>query len=645
MSRIKVDRITNSSADGSVEFQNGITVTGLSTFSGNVTIGGSIFGDGSQLSGIDATALKDSDGTVRAQANTSGVVVTGVLTATSFSGIDESSLSDSDGTTRVQANTSGVVVTGVLTATSFVGDGTGLVFTPKIIAFDPAALSTGVAIDKTITITFDQDIVFSSSGVSTVSLRSGSAGGSVIEDFTITSGTPATGLSISGTQLIINPTSDLSNNADVYVVLPSAGIENSAGTVYGGSNNYNFRTIAQSFNVEGGDFVFTANTGTGPTGFHKYHIFTSSGIMTATGAVPTSSDDFAIVMVAGGGGGGKSESNPSSYSCGSGGGGAGGAIRHTAPTVILGPGNHTVTIGAGGQSGLPGSNTSVSGPNNTYTLLGGGGGGGDAVYPPTDPLYPTRDLGQVGGSGGGAWGRINDDFPAAPPLNYFATEGGGPGTAGQGNSGGQAFRQSSYSYDPQNALPGYGAGGGGAGGSGESSNNPPYSGIPNDPTTMPNPAGDCRQSLKSGDGGNGLNNPEFPEPVIAPYFPVDYANFVSALGPTGTIAGGGGGGNGGAHSSYSTLTPNPNRPLMPGAGRGGPGGGGAGAMVKAPPFPPADPTVSSLGPLAQPGVINTGGGGGGSAFAQPGNPGVATQGATGGSGVVMVRYSVPDPNP
>ena len=43
-------------------------------------------GDGSALTGIDATSIKDGDGTVRAQANTSGVVVTGIITATSLEG-------------------------------------------------------------------------------------------------------------------------------------------------------------------------------------------------------------------------------------------------------------------------------------------------------------------------------------------------------------------------------------------------------------------------------------------------------------------------------------------------------------------------------------------------------------------------------
>ena len=51
------------------------------------------YGDGSNLSGIDASALKFG-GAVKAQANAAGVIVTGILTATSFSGtVPSSSLS------------------------------------------------------------------------------------------------------------------------------------------------------------------------------------------------------------------------------------------------------------------------------------------------------------------------------------------------------------------------------------------------------------------------------------------------------------------------------------------------------------------------------------------------------------------------
>ena len=53
----------------------------------------SFIGDGSQLSGIDATALKDTSGNVKIQAEASGAVVTGILTATKFKG-DGSELSN-----------------------------------------------------------------------------------------------------------------------------------------------------------------------------------------------------------------------------------------------------------------------------------------------------------------------------------------------------------------------------------------------------------------------------------------------------------------------------------------------------------------------------------------------------------------------
>ena len=57
-----------------------LTVDGSVTATGNIS-GLSFIGDGSQLTGIDATALKDGNGDVRIQANTFGAVVTGILTA------------------------------------------------------------------------------------------------------------------------------------------------------------------------------------------------------------------------------------------------------------------------------------------------------------------------------------------------------------------------------------------------------------------------------------------------------------------------------------------------------------------------------------------------------------------------------------
>ena len=126
MSRIRANIITNQNANGAPNFPDGITVTGVVTatttnqnitgdltVSGNVGIGGTItyedvtnidsigiitarsgiqigaggtigssgggivtyFGDGSQLSGVDATSLKDSSSNVIVQASSLDVVV------------------------------------------------------------------------------------------------------------------------------------------------------------------------------------------------------------------------------------------------------------------------------------------------------------------------------------------------------------------------------------------------------------------------------------------------------------------------------------------------------------------------------------------------------------------------------------------
>ena len=79
MSTLRSDNIVGRDQQSSPSFPKGAVVTGVITAS-------TFKGDGSQLTGIDSTALKDGIGNVKVQANTSGAVVTGVLTATSFSG-------------------------------------------------------------------------------------------------------------------------------------------------------------------------------------------------------------------------------------------------------------------------------------------------------------------------------------------------------------------------------------------------------------------------------------------------------------------------------------------------------------------------------------------------------------------------------
>lgn len=156
------------------KFLSDVSITGVTTV-GVVTSGTSVsashfYGDGSALTGIDATSIKDSGGNVKAQANPAGIVITGVATATTFVGdLTGDVTGDISGTTgtfsgnvtiggtltyqdvtsidsigiitaqqgiQVLANglditgfstfKTGVSITGVCTATSFSGDGSAL---------------------------------------------------------------------------------------------------------------------------------------------------------------------------------------------------------------------------------------------------------------------------------------------------------------------------------------------------------------------------------------------------------------------------------------------------------------------------------------------------------------------------------------
>ena len=76
----------------SAKFLSDVSITGVTTLGVVTSVtsvdAGVYYGDGSQLTGIDATKLTDSGGSTIVQANPNGAVVTGVLTATtgSFSG-------------------------------------------------------------------------------------------------------------------------------------------------------------------------------------------------------------------------------------------------------------------------------------------------------------------------------------------------------------------------------------------------------------------------------------------------------------------------------------------------------------------------------------------------------------------------------
>ncbi len=76
MSELLVTNIYNQEGEGAPSFPKGATSTGVITAT-------SFSGSGANLTGIDATALKDDGGSVKIQANSDGAVVTGILTVSS----------------------------------------------------------------------------------------------------------------------------------------------------------------------------------------------------------------------------------------------------------------------------------------------------------------------------------------------------------------------------------------------------------------------------------------------------------------------------------------------------------------------------------------------------------------------------------
>lgn len=251
-----------------------------------------------------------------------------------------------------------------------------------------------------------------------------------------------------------------------------------------------------------------------------------------------------------------------------------------------------------------GTFTVNSGTKNIELLVVGGGGGntgsgagagaGGLVYASSFPVSPGSYTVTIGAGGAVAAEPACDGSQSSFGPTVIAGGGGGGYTGPSGYGAGRPG--------------GSGSGGLGPGNPGGSSVSPPSTG---GGTFYGNPgaAGRSRASggggggagaagSPSGPGGNGVQYPQFTGPLIG----------VPSLAPlSGYFAGGGGGGE----SESSTIYP------------GGLGGGGSSAAYGATPG------------LAVSGSVNSGGGGGGSAT----QSGVGTKsGASGGSGIVIIRY-------
>jgi hypothetical protein len=110
MATLRVTNLRGRSANVAPNLPDGANITGVVTAT-------SFVGSGANLTGIDATSIKDSGSTVRAQANTSGIVVTGIGTFTgdisAIAGIDVDGHTDLDNVSVAGVSTfDGQVVVG-----------------------------------------------------------------------------------------------------------------------------------------------------------------------------------------------------------------------------------------------------------------------------------------------------------------------------------------------------------------------------------------------------------------------------------------------------------------------------------------------------------------------------------------------------
>lgn len=303
-------------------------------------------------------------------------------------------------------------------------------------------------------------------------------------------------------------------------------------------------------------------------------------------------DGFAPASGNGGGGGGSGDTSGPGGSR-SGGTGAGGLVLLTytvgggctsstvgSDTVIICTDSDTITIPAG-----------VSAVR--YLLVAGGGGGGGIGTGNED-----------GAGGGGAGGVLSGTGFAVTPGPYNVVVGSG-GTAGTGSTNGGNGGDSSFS-----TLTAIGGGGGaqeggqngldgGSGGGGSDSNNG-GSGTPG----QGNDGGDGNNNQGGGGGGGAGAAGQQPGGSDGGTGGAGITDDITGV----SVAYGGGGGGGAANG-----------------GTGGSGGSGGGATAPSVRGPGVD------------GTANTGGGGSG---ATGSNAGSAFSGATGGSGIVIIRYSI-----
>ena len=206
----------------------------------------------------------------------SGINATGVVTASSFEGNGENLEGVGIGTTG-SINSVGIITagsffgvgtgltgitligptnnletTGIITAGSFFGDGSGIVNIGGSLAplsYQPSIGATNVGVGTNIVLTFNKPIASAAAttGVGTISLREDSADGTLVESFDIFN---SSRLTISGSVLTIDPTSNFSGLTTYFVVIPAGTLQDTIDTSENiDISTYSFQSQPENFKL------------------------------------------------------------------------------------------------------------------------------------------------------------------------------------------------------------------------------------------------------------------------------------------------------------------------------------------------------------------------------------------------------------
>jgi len=382
MSKLQVNEIVDKEGTGSPTLTNGVVVSGVGTFSSQVSIAGTLTYE--DVTNVDSVGVLTAR--VGARILAGGLNAVGVVTATSFSG-DGSALTGIAATDNIDTNT--IRVSGISTLAN-----------------------TKIGIGKSINF----------GSVQKASIQGHSVGlGTTTRD-----GRDA-GIGTAVGEMVM-VTDDYTHGTQICVYCGD-----SKGWV-----GVTTEKISRSMAASGGNVEEDV-------GGYKRHIYTSPGNFVVTQTIPTS-NTVSVLVVAGGGAGGGSSGNGQAGGGGAGGFRLASNIPVSAGTyaVTVGAGGAGAAPNPG-ATGADGTN-SVFSISPAITASGGGGGGGFSPSSDNyTSANPGGSGGGKSGGGDGGEGNAGGNDPRCSPIaegtdgggpvahNSNGTGGGGAGQAGQGN--------------------------------------------------------------------------------------------------------------------------------------------------------------------------------------------------------------------